>query len=368
MQTMQIICSEFPPGPGGIGEHAYNLAYQLSKNNFRVSVICPKTKIYSTKKISRFKNINIYRYRDYRLIKIITIICKMIKQYIANSNTIVISSGQIPLIIVGCMNFLLKNDCIAILHGHEILMGSKVKLFFVKNALNNYKKIIAVSNFSKEATLKKLPHLEISVINNGVDINRFKSFKRNINFKKGNNINLLTLGSVSPRKGQQNVIKALPILKEHFKNVKYHMVGANIYKNEIDSLISSLDVEDNVHFHGYLDDNELVKIINDTEIFIMLSENLGNGDVEGFGIAILEANYFGLPAIGSNDCGIIDAINDGETGLLINKKNPLELVEAIKKIKNNYENFSFNSIQWALSHSWDIVSKAYFREISTIDG
>ena len=238
----------------------------------------------------------------------------------------------------------------------------------MKNALNNYKKIIAVSNFSKEATLKKLPHLEISVINNGVDINRFKSFKRNINFKKGNNINLLTLGSVSPRKGQQNVIKALPILKEHFKNVKYHMVGANIYKNEIDSLISSLDVEDNVHFHGYLDDNELVKIINDTEIFIMLSENLGNGDVEGFGIAILEANYFGLPAIGSNDCGIIDAINDGETGLLINKKNPLELVEAIKKIKNNYENFSFNSIQWALSHSWDIVSKAYFREISTIDG
>ena len=144
----------------------------------------------------------------------------------------------------------------------------------MKNALNNYKKIIAVSNFSKEATLKKLPHLEISVINNGVDINRFKSFKRNINFKKGNNINLLTLGSVSPRKGQQNVIKALPILKEHFKNVKYHMVGANIYKNEIDSLISSLDVEDNVHFHGYLDDNELVKIINDTEIFIMLSENL----------------------------------------------------------------------------------------------
>ena len=159
----------------------------------------------------------------------------------------------------------------------------------------------------------------------------------------------MTLGSVSPRKGQQNVIKALPILKEHFKNVKYHMVGANIYKNEIDSLISSLDVEDNVHFHGYLDDNELVKIINDTEIFIMLSENLENGDVEGFGIAILEANYFGLPAIGSNDCGIIDAINDGETGLLINKKNPLELVEAIKKIKNNYENFSFNSIQWAVS-------------------
>ena len=82
----------------------------------------------------------------------------------------------------------------------------------------------------------------------------------------------------------------------------------------------------------------------------------------------MEANYFGLPAIGSNDCGIIDAINDGETGLLINKKNPLELVEAIKKIKNNYENFIFNSIQWALSHSWDIVSKAYFREISTIDG
>ena len=136
MKTTQIICSEFPPGPGGIGEHANNLAGQLSKNNFRVSVICPKAKIYSTQKTSRLKNINIYRYKDYRLIKIITIIYKLIKQYIANSKTIVISSGQIPLIIVGCMNLLLKNDCIAILHGHEILMGKKIKLFFVKYSLN----------------------------------------------------------------------------------------------------------------------------------------------------------------------------------------------------------------------------------------
>ena len=40
----------------------------------------------------------------------------------------------------------------------------------------------------------------------------------------------------------------------------------------------------------------MVDVIYDSNIFIMLSNNLISGDVEGFGIAILEANYFGLPA------------------------------------------------------------------------
>ena len=39
----------------------------------------------------------------------------------------------------------------------------------------------------------------------------------------------------------------------------------------------------------------MVDVIYNSNIFIMLSDNLESGDVEGFSIAILEANYFGLP-------------------------------------------------------------------------
>ena len=51
-----------------------------------------------------------------------------------------------------------------------------------------------------------------------------------------------------------------------------------------------LNIQDNIVIHGALSDEELNKLLNKCKIFIMLSENLDNGDVEGFGIAIIEAN------------------------------------------------------------------------------
>ena len=61
----------------------------------------------------------------------------------------------------------------------------------------------------------------------------------------------------------------------------------------------------------------LYEIYNQADIFIMLSQNDIKFDVEGFGIAILEANLLGIPAIGSRDTGIEDAIVHNETGKLV---------------------------------------------------
>ncbi len=38
---------------------------------------------------------------------------------------------------------------------------------------------------------------------------------------------------------------------------------------------------------------------------------------EGFGIVFLEAAAHGLPAVGGNVGGVVDAVVDGETGLLV---------------------------------------------------
>ena len=95
----------------------------------------------------------------------------------------------------------------------------------------------------------------------------------------------------------------------------------------------------------------------------MLSENLPNGDIEGFGIAILEANYFGLPAIGSKGCGIDNAINSMETGILIDNHNPIDCRKAIVQIMNDYQNFSYASKNWANAHDWDKTIKEYIKII-----
>lgn len=56
---------------------------------------------------------------------------------------------------------------------------------------------------------------------------------------------------------------------------------------------------------------------------------------EGFGTVVIEAAAMGLPAIGTNICGLSDAIVDGKTGLLVNKQSSFELKNAIIKLVDN---------------------------------
>jgi glycosyltransferase involved in cell wall biosynthesis len=84
----------------------------------------------------------------------------------------------------------------------------------------------------------------------------------------------------------------------------------------------------------------------------MLSENLPNGDFEGFGIAILEANYLGLPAIGSKNSGIADAISNGYSGILVDPHNPTEIAEAIMIIMSDYSTYSKQARKHASNFLW----------------
>lgn len=356
-----FLTSEFPPMHGGIGSQAFSIYKELSKNNYTISIIAPFEKSELGKEIINNKD-RIFRYSTNPLFKIVSIIFFMIKLLLKNRRSIIIASGQLPVIIIGNLLYKIKYKSIAIIHGHESIMGKTIRKKIFNFSIKQFDKVIAVSSFSKNIIKDTNPQLDVSVINNGIDVNRFKKFPKRK--KEINGVRLLTIGSLTERKGQKNIIDALPLLKKKFGNVFYQMVGAPVLSNEYQNLADSYGVQELIKIHSILPDDLMVDVINDSNIFIMLSNNLISGDVEGFGIAILEANYFGLPAIGSKNCGIEDAICDKKTGRLINPNNPDELVEAIEDVLANYQDYSEESKKWALSNDWGILSKAYLEMIS----
>ena len=92
----------------------------------------------------------------------------------------------------------------------------------------------------------------------------------------------------------------------------------------------------------------------------MLSENLPNGDIEGFGIAILEGMSLGLPAIGSKNSGIRDAIDHKKAGWLIDDiHNPEEIATALQDIMLNYHDYSTNAKSWSERFKWSNVINQY---------
>nr|WP_279309215.1 glycosyltransferase family 4 protein [Psychroserpens sp. SPM9] len=175
---------------------------------------------------------------------------------------------------------------------------------------------------------------------------------------KGNPV-LTTVGRVSSRKGQLNVIKQLPELIKTFPDVHYHCIGI---PTEADAFIEEakrLKVDHYITFHGSVATQTLKQMLALTDVFVMLSSEDISGDVEGFGIAILEANALGVPAIGSKGCGIEDAIQPNQSGELVDFDDSKQFKTALERIlsdKNTYQN---NAKNWAKRHDWAVVINQY---------
>lgn len=353
-----IISSEFPPGPGGIGQHAYSLALALCKSQ---NVVVLANQDYANEtEIGAFNsalptNLNVIRFAK-RAGKITSIkrIVQAIK-LVKNSNPrLVYTSGLFPLWVGAILKLIFRKQHIfGFAHGSEVHLNSGLRGKVTHIACAKHDGIFAVSNFT--ASLLKSQGLNnISVLANGLDEEFIAESSRTKNepYSWKGSPKLLTVGNVTPRKGQHRVIKALPAILKKFPEAHYHIVGLPTNAEKLTQLAKELGVEGALTFHGKLATRqELYRAFRSADVFLMLSENQENGDVEGFGIAILEANAFGVPAIGATGCGIEDAISK-DSGILVDGNDALAVEQAITSILENDQSFRHGARTWAEKHNW----------------
>ncbi len=360
IKKILIVSSEFPPLPGGIGNHAYHLVKRLQQSGYEMSVLTDyrhyeKDIVFDSKQPFQIHRIERDRF---------TYLKRVIKAFsLISTHDIVIASGKFSLWMGAFMKtFFSKKKYIAVLHGSEILAGGKWSRLITKWAIKRYDEIIAVSQFTKDLALQQNKKLNIKVINNGFSLHEDSTLlKSNI---KGKPI-IVTVGNVTFRKGQQNVISVLPVLKKNFPEIHYHIIGIPTEQRKFEELANQLKVEDCVTFHGVLTDSDLKNIVSQADVFFMLSEQLENGDVEGFGIAVVEANYLGVPAIGSRNSGIADAIKDKYSGRLVSPQNSQEIEEAFFEIMTNYKKYAEQAQIWSKEFDWSKVIKKYLEVIES---
>jgi glycosyltransferase involved in cell wall biosynthesis len=365
-----IITSEFPPGPGGIGNHAYNLAKYLRKNKTGVRVLAVSDFV-NKKEEEEFDaglNYDIFRFPRFKS-RVWTYLrrIKAIWYTLRNKNfTHVIFSGRFSLLASLVIRKKNKLKFIAIAHGGDINAENSLIKFTVNRALMKMDLIIPVSNFSKSKITADASPDKIIVIPNGFDFEELGHLNINEKILPNGSVNLVTVGTVWPRKGHHNVINALPkIISEH-PHTKYNIIGRHADLTQVKEFFEEPKLKQYMNIYGEVSNEEMFRILNQSQIFIMLSESQSSGDFEGFGIAVLEANYFGLPAIGSRNSGLEDSINNGVSGILVDPKNPAEVSDAVNKILQNYKKFSAGAREWAMKHHWSNIIKKYLEAIGEI--
>lgn len=246
----------------------------------------------------------------------------------------------------------IKGKVITTIHDmtHELYPEtmSKRNLKRIKNGIDysikRSDKIITVSESSKNDIIRlmNVPESKIEVVYNGVEYKRFhQKYSDEEEAKVRNKYNLpedyiLYMGTLEPRKNIESIIKSFELLKKQgkFSNVKLVIAGKKGWLFEsIFNLVNKLNLESEVIFTDYVDEDDKPIIYNMAKLFVFPSL------YEGFGIPVLEAMASSVPVITSNVSSLPEVA--GDAAVLVEPKDiegiaqMMERVLTDEKLRNN---------------------------------
>lgn len=369
-----ILSSEFPPGPGGIGTHAYQLACSFSSQGEEVLVVTSQDYA-SEEEISAFNARQSFAVR--RLARNLQPIRKL-RSWIRTfrealrvfSPDLVLSSGSRSIWLCGWVLNKKQTPWVVAGHGSEFGVGESLNSWLTRHACNRANAIICVSEYTRrrlDTFGVRRPF--ITVIHNGADSGFFQTQpeERIQQFRRDQGAEgrfvLLTVGNLTERKGQAEVIRALPVVLEKHPEVVYWMAGLPTQQVQLQNLAERLGVKDNIRFWGRVSMPTLLDLYNAADLFLMTSQDLPTGDFEGYGIAVIEAALCGKTSIVSRDSGLAEAVVDGVTGVLVPQGDTQVLSNRITQLIEEPE-YLHRLAQAAKSRAqksqtWDQVGRQY---------
>lgn len=213
---------------------------------------------------------------------------------------------------------------------------------------------IAVSHFTKNETMARL-HLkrkDIQVIYPGVPKNILcenyslarhqpaaekikKDFKITVN-----DFIILSISQLVKRKGIEYLIRAISLSGD--KSIKLIILGKGPERDRLKQLINQLHLSDRVMLAGMVE-HALPYYLVSKLVAMVSYYDRKEGDFEGLGLVLLEAQSLGIPVIGTKSGGIPEAIQNQISGYLIPEQDPAALLQKIERLKNNPELYKLMS-------------------------
>lgn len=222
-------------------------------------------------------------------------------------------------------------------HGIEVwkpLSGIPARMLTVAD------RILSVSSFTRNKLVEvhNTDKNKITVFPNTIDpyfklpaaIDRNEEYRNKLGLGADDFVlyTLTRIAGTETYKGYDKVMEAMAKLKsEGMLKIRYVLAGKydEQEKKRIEQQVQHFNLGDDVQLTGFLDEADLVPFYQMADMYIMPSKK------EGFGIVFIEALVCGLPAIGGNADGTVDALQNGETGQLVNPDSVQEIAHAIKQ-------------------------------------
>lgn len=269
---------------------------------------------------------------------------------IGGNNIVISIQGLISVIERYVMAGITSKEIWSNLTIHEILTRSMLSLRkrFKKSGgnekdyIHNAKFVIGRTLWDKIHTQSINPNITYFHCNETL---RDSFYKAQWNEDKCDKHTIFFSQAATPLKGLHILLKALPIVKRKYPDVKVRIAGSNIIRNQgfkeklrqgtyakiLDKIINKYNLSDNISFTGILNEEKMVQEYLDANVFVCASS------IENSSNSIGEAQILGVPCVCSYVGGTPSIVEDGQTGILYRFEEFEMLAHHIMEIFSNKE-------------------------------
>jgi glycosyltransferase involved in cell wall biosynthesis len=223
---------------------------------------------------------------------------------------------------------------VAVVHGYTA-ENKKIRLFEAldRRAIRYASAVVTVSEAGREQVLAAgVPAARVHLVPNGIDVDAVRAeagraraaLRAEWGLADGD-LAVLTLGRLSPEKGQRVLLEAFARLKpEEAARARLFVVGDGAERAALETLAQSTGADGRVTFLGWRTDPH--RCLGAADLFVLPSLR------EGLPLALLEAMAVGLPIVATAVGGVPEALDHGEAGLLVPPSDPTALAEALRTL------------------------------------
>lgn len=179
---------------------------------------------------------------------------------------------------------------------------------------------------------------KFTVLNIGVPTDRFAHIKPDYYSQRPTHF--LAVGRLVEKKSPVNLLNAFLVCARENNDVVLNIVGNGALMPEVREFLENEPlIQDKVRLHGFLSQDELLPLYQQSHVFVQHSITASDGNKEGWPVGIAEACSCSLPVVSTKHAGIPEQVIDGETGFLVPE--------------NDYEGMGKRML--ALSQNWEMA-------------
>ncbi|GAB3302562.1 glycosyltransferase [Epidermidibacterium keratini] len=318
--TTLVVTNDYPPREGGIQTFVRALIDQLDSSEVAVfSSTSPGAAAYDAQ-----SDLEVVRHPSTMLLPTPAVTRQVAQVVRSGAFDRVLFGAAAPLgLMAPALRAAGAQRIVGLTHGHEtgwaLLPGSRQVLARIGRGLDV---TTYITDYTRGILEPAMPGTDLRRLPPGVDIDRFRpDIDASRVLARHELTGVPVIGCISrlvPRKGQDYLIRALPLVRAAVPEARLLIVGGGRDERRLRALANTHRVSDAVVFAGRPPSKELAEYYAACDVFAMPCRTRRGGlDVEGLGMVYLEAAATGVPVVAGTSGGAPEAVEQGITGTVL---------------------------------------------------